>query len=75
MLVAGQRMANQNGIGFIGIQSAIGLVGDGQGREADAGIHHQGPVSRQAQHKTVRRIDFAPRGLTRLQRINLCHRP
>ena len=29
MLVPGQRMADQNGIGFVGIERAIGLIGDG----------------------------------------------
>jgi len=28
MLVAGQRMADQNGVGTVGIELTIGLVGD-----------------------------------------------
>ena len=51
MLVAGQRMADQNSVGFVGIERAIGLIGDGKWCEGDACIHHQGLVGWQAQHK------------------------
>ena len=51
MLVAGQCMADQNGIGFIGIERAIGLVSDGQRRQSDARIHHQRAVCGKPQHE------------------------
>ena len=38
MLVERQRMADQHGVGLVGVQLAIGLVGDLERREADAAI-------------------------------------
>ncbi len=39
MLVAGQRMAEQDRVGLVGVQLAIGLVGDGEGLKRRAGTH------------------------------------
>ena len=41
MLIAGQRMADQNGVGALGIQFAVGLIGDLERREIDAAIEPQ----------------------------------
>ncbi len=37
-LVAGQRMAGEDGVGTRGVQLAIGLIGDGERAEIDAAI-------------------------------------
>ena len=41
VLVAGQRMADQNGVGAVGVEFAIGLIGDLERREVDAAIKPQ----------------------------------
>ncbi|MGY3470869.1 hypothetical protein ACVW0I_007740 [Bradyrhizobium sp. LM6.11] len=41
MLVAGQRMAEQNSVGAIGIEHAIGLIGDLERAEIDTAIEPQ----------------------------------
>ena len=41
VLIAGQRMADQDGVGFGGIKLAIGLVGDLEWREVSAAIKPQ----------------------------------
>ena len=41
VLVAGQRMADQNGVGAVGVEFAIGLVGDLERGEIDAAIERQ----------------------------------
>jgi hypothetical protein len=55
MLVAGQRMADENGIAARGVELAIGLVGHLEGREIDAGHELQRPVGAEA-HDEARRI-------------------
>ena len=37
-LVAGERMAEQHGVGALGIERAVGLVGEREGPERDAAI-------------------------------------
>ncbi len=37
-LIAGQGMAHQDGVGFIAIEPAIGLIGQGKGPEIEPGI-------------------------------------
>ena len=41
MLVAGQRMAEQDGVGLVGVQLAIGLIGDAEGAQRHARRHGQ----------------------------------
>ena len=41
MLVAGQRMTDQDGVGALGVELAIGLIGDLERREIDAAIEPQ----------------------------------
>ena len=41
VLIAGQRMADQDGVGALGIELAIGLIGDLERREIDAAIEPQ----------------------------------
>ena len=41
VLIEGQRVADQNGVGAVGVQFAIGLIGDLERREIDAAIEPQ----------------------------------
>ena len=52
MLIAGQRMEDQNGVGAVGIEFAIGLIGDLERREIDAAIEPQRLV--RAEHGQLR---------------------
>ena len=51
VLVAGQRVADQNGVGAIGIEFAIGLVGDLERREIDAAIELQRLIHAELRHQ------------------------
>ena len=59
MLIAGQRMADQNGVGPVGIEFAIGLVGDLERREIDAAIELQRLIRAERRHQ--RTSDGPPR--------------
>jgi hypothetical protein len=63
MLVAGQSVAKKNGVRFGGVESAIGLVGDGQRRQRRARIHAQGGIGAQAQGQAVRRNGLRDRAV------------
>jgi hypothetical protein len=52
MLVAGQRMADQDGVGFAGIELAISLVSDLKRREIDAAIKPQRLIA--GEHRDLR---------------------
>jgi hypothetical protein len=54
VLVACQRMADEHGVGTRLVQFAIGLVGDLEGREIDAGLELQRLVRSEAQHEARR---------------------
>ena len=56
MLIAGQRMADQNGVGAVGIEFAIGLVGDLERREIDAAIELQRLVGAERRHQRTRMV-------------------
>ena len=51
MLIAGQRMADQNGVGAVRIEFAIGLVGDLERRQIDAAIELQRLVGAELRHQ------------------------
>ena len=55
MLVAGQRVANQDGVGMVGVEFAIGLVGNLPGRDRRAGVEGKRRV-RAETHDEARRI-------------------
>src|SRR6202167_2623982 len=59
VLVAGQRVADQHGIGALGIERAVSLVGDLQRAEIDAGIEPQRIVRRKPHQRRMRRVRFA----------------
>ena len=55
MLVAGQRMADQDGVAALGIEPAIGLVGDLERRQLDAGIELERLVGPEPHHERLAR--------------------
>ena len=64
MLVAGQRMADQDGVGAVGVEFAIGLIGDLERREIDAAIEPQRLVRaelRDLRRRMIRLMRRAPR--------------
>jgi hypothetical protein len=65
VLIAGQSMADQHRIRLCGIQLAIGLVGDLEGREIDARLEPQRLVRAEAHHGTgevIRLVSSIPLG-------------
>ena len=56
MLIAGQRMADQNGVGAVGIELAIGLVGDLERRKIDAAIELQRLIRAERRHQRTRMV-------------------
>ena len=58
MLIPRQRMADEHGVGFRRVQSAIGLVGDGEGGQVDACVHLQRPVRPEMDDLALGRVDF-----------------
>ena len=61
ILVAGQGMADQDCVGAVGVEAAIGLISDGVGREADAGVQRQ----RLRDRKAKARPPILPRQMRR----------
>ena len=59
VLIAGQRMADQNRIAAVGIERAVGLIGDLPRREIDAGVEPQRLARGKAHHRRMRHIRFA----------------
>ena len=58
VLVAGQRMADQHRVGAIGVELAIGLVGDLERGEIDAAIEPQRLVGAELRDLRTRMIDL-----------------
>jgi hypothetical protein len=58
MLIAGQRMADQNGIGAVGVEFAVGLVGNLEWGEIDASIQRQWLVRAEQRHLRTRMVRF-----------------
>ncbi len=56
MLVASQRMADQDSVGFRRVQRPIGLIGDLQRPEIDASVHFQRLVGAETRHEAMRGI-------------------
>ena len=59
MLIAGERMADQHGVGALGIERAVGLVGDLEGAKVNAGIEPQRLVGAEAHDRRMRLIRLA----------------
>ena len=64
MLVARQGVADEHRVGFVRVQDAVGLIGDGEGGEIDARIHGKGLVSAEMRHLALGRIDFPQSQIT-----------
>ena len=77
MLVAGQRMADQDGVGTVRIQFAIGLVGDLERRQIDAAIELQRLVDAELRdlRRRMIRLMGPVLGMDRgtWYRLNICH--
>ena len=58
VLITGQRMADQHGVGAIGVELAIGLVGDLERGEIDAAIEPQRLVGAEQRDLRTRMIDL-----------------
>ena len=54
VLVGGQRMADQHGVGLGRVQRAVGLVGDLERRQQHAGVELERPLRAEAQHRAGR---------------------
>ena len=61
VLVARQRVADEDGIAARGVQRPVGLIGDGERRERAAGVETERPVEGEARDKALRRLDLALR--------------
>ena len=61
VLVAGERVADQDGVGAGGVERAVGLVGDLPGSERHTRIHHQRLVRAEARDRARRLVDLAAR--------------
>ncbi len=76
MLVAGQRVADQNRVAARSIERAIGLVGDLEWAQFDAGIELEGIVRPKMGDKRIVRLIRLPRcipGLACTRQIGLGH--
>ena len=56
VLIAGQRVADQYGVGAIGIELTLGLVGDLERRKVDAAIELQRLIGAEFGHQRTRMI-------------------
>ena len=78
MLIAGQRMADQDGVGAIGIQFAIGLIADLERRQVDAAIELQRLLDAELRHQRRRMIGLMGAILAMDRRagyrMHVCHR-
>ena len=59
MLIAGQRVADQHRVAALGIERAVSLVGDLEGREFDAGIEPERLVRTEADDERMGIVGFA----------------
>ena len=61
VLVAGQRVADEDGVGAIGVERPVGLIGDLQVIEPPAGIQHQRLIRAEPHDRTGRSIRLIDR--------------
>ncbi len=59
VLVAGERMADQHRVAALGIERAVGLVGDLERREIDAGIEPERLVDAEADDQRMGMVRLA----------------
>jgi hypothetical protein len=59
MLVASERVADQHRVAALGVERPVGLIGDLQRAEIDAGVKPQRFAHRKAYDRRMRRVRFA----------------
>ena len=59
VLIAGERVADQHRIAALGIERAVGLIGDLERREIDAGIEPQRLVEPETHDRRMRVVGLA----------------
>ena len=59
VLVAGERVADQDGVRALGIELAVGLIGDLKRRKIDAGIEPQRLVASEPHERRLRVLRLA----------------
>ena len=78
VLIQRQRMADQNGVGAVGVQFAIGLIGDLERCEIDAAIELQRLIHAELYHRRGRMIGLVGAILAVNRRtgyrMHVCHR-
>ena len=78
VLIQRQRVADQDGVGAIGVQLAIGLIGDLERREIDAAIELQRLIDAELRHRRGRMIGLMGAVLAVNRRtgygLQMCHR-
>ena len=62
MLIAGQRMTDEDRVGFRGVERAVGLIGDRQGAQRAARVELERAVGAEMHDQAMRRIDLAKPG-------------
>jgi len=60
MLVAGERVADEDRVGALCIEAAIGLVGDLPGRQRHARVHREGCIGAEAHDGACRLVGLDP---------------
>jgi hypothetical protein len=59
VLIAGERVADQHRVAALGVERTVGLVGDLERGEVDAGIEPQRLVHAEAGNERMRMVGFA----------------
>ena len=59
VLIAGEGVADQDRVALGGVESAVGLISDGQRREIDSRLHRQRAVGPEPKREAVRRVGLA----------------
>jgi hypothetical protein len=59
MLIAGQRMTDQHRIAALGVERAIGLIGDLEGRKIDTGVELERLVGTEPHDRRTRVVGLA----------------
>ena len=65
VLIAGQSMADQDGVRFVGVQLAVGFVGDREWGDVAAAVQAEGFAGREADDETLGIGDLTQRGIRR----------
>ena len=77
VLIERQRMADQDGVGTLGIELAIGLVGDLERRQIDAAIELQRLIDAERRHQRTRMVrlvrSFLGMDRRAWYRLHVCH--